>query len=76
VEEAQRSLALWSDNDEGRFTLAEVWLAAGRLSEARAQVDTLLARNPGNPHAFELSRRLDAASSRDAMLPPFRGRKQ
>ena len=64
VEEARRSLALWSENDEGRFTLAEVWLAAGRLEEAQAQVDTLLARNPGNPGALDLGRRLQAARRR------------
>src|SRR5262249_19631102 len=46
--EARRSLALWRDCSDGRYTLATVMSFTGRRAEAKRQLDTLLALYPGD----------------------------
>jgi hypothetical protein len=59
--EAILGLALWRDNFDSRYVLATVWSGAGRLAEAEAQLDTLLATYPQDRGARELLGRLEAA---------------
>jgi len=64
-EEAERAaragLRLWSENPDSRYTLALLRFARGRLGEAEAQLDTLLALYPDDRVARELLERVRAA---------------
>jgi hypothetical protein len=72
--EARHSLALWSDGDDARLTLALLESARGRLDEAEAQVDTLLYVYPENKGGLALRAQLRAArgdrSGSRATSPP------
>ena len=69
VQEARRSLALWSDNDDGHYALAYVWLNEGRLDEAEAQADSILALHPKDANGLELREKIRSAR-RSAPLRP------
>jgi hypothetical protein len=60
--EAVRAVALWPENPEPRYVIAASLIARGRLAEAEAELDTLLARNPGDPGALRLLERARAPS--------------
>lgn len=47
--EAERSLERWRDGGDARYVMAVSLVVEGRLGEARAQVDSLLARYPFDP---------------------------
>jgi hypothetical protein len=52
--EARRSLALWRDCSDARYTLATVMSFTGRRPEAQRQLDTLLDLYPGDRSARAL----------------------
>ncbi len=58
--EATRALAIWPGNPDSRYVLASVSAARGRVTEAAAQLDTLLAQNPNDTGALELLQKLGA----------------
>lgn len=62
--EAQASLALWRDGTDARLVLAGLWANSGRLNEAEAQLDTLLAIDPGDKRAQALGASIQAAATR------------
>jgi tetratricopeptide (TPR) repeat protein len=59
--EARRGLVIWPDNFDSRYVLASVAFTGGRLTEAEAQLDTLLAAAPEDRGAAELRERVRAA---------------
>jgi tetratricopeptide (TPR) repeat protein len=52
--EARRSLALWPEGGDARYTLAAVLAYSGRPEEARGHLDTLLALHPGDRSGMAL----------------------
>jgi len=61
--EAQARIALreWPANFDSRYVLASLAADAGRLAEAEAQLDTLLATNPDDAGAREMLQRIRGA---------------
>ncbi len=53
-QEARRSLALWPDGSDARYTLASAMAFTGRLPEAQAHLDSLLKLYPGDRSARTL----------------------
>jgi hypothetical protein len=62
--EALRGYALWPDNPDSRYVIAKRRFAQGRLEEAEALLDTVLARDPGDRGAAAL-----LAQVREARAP-------
>jgi hypothetical protein len=60
--EAQSSLAGWQDGSDARYVLAVLAISEGRLAEARAQLDSLLARYPYDVSARAM---LDTVQARE-----------
>ena len=58
--EASRAYALWPDNTDSRFVLAERRFQQGRLDEAQSLLDTLLAIDPTDKDASTLRERIIA----------------
>jgi hypothetical protein len=44
--DARRALALWKRNPDSRYVIAKVRIRQGRLADAEAELDTLLAEHP------------------------------
>jgi hypothetical protein len=63
--EAEQSLGAWRDGNDARYVLAVLAILDGKLTEAHAQLDTLLARYP-----FDVSARV----MMDTVLARERGR--
>ena len=63
--EARRSIALWSDESEARYTLASILGLSGRRREAAAQLDTLLRFEPNDRSARALRDSLGAWAKPD-----------
>jgi len=62
--EARRSLALWSDVSDARYTLASLMGLSGRIGEAGAQLDTLLRFHPDDTSARALRESLEVWAPR------------
>jgi hypothetical protein len=67
--DAVLALGLWKDNFDSRYVIASADLAAGRLDQAQAQLDTLLAAAPGDRGARELRERVRAAARARTLGP-------
>ena len=62
--EALRGYALWPDNPDSRYVIAKRRFAQGRLAEAQALLDTVVALGPGDKGAATLLGRVREARAR------------